>query len=204
MSRLKNYLPYDILLTIYNSLIMPHIQYGILCWGHKSERIMKLQKRAMRLITRSKYNSHTEPLYKELKCLKASDIYSQNMLKFYFKHENSKLPHYFTHMSFTIDPQHSHNTRFKHSINLPKPDTKTGGKCLRYILPKTLQKTPSCIKDKVKTHSPQGFSNYIKQYYISNYREHCVIENCYICIRNRSPSPSQHRSSFLFISSIQK
>ena len=35
LSRLKRFLPQDILLTIYNALIMPHIQYRILCWGHR-------------------------------------------------------------------------------------------------------------------------------------------------------------------------
>ena len=48
MSRLKRYLPRNILLIlIYNSLIMPYIQYGIMCWGHKPGRIMKLQKLAI-------------------------------------------------------------------------------------------------------------------------------------------------------------
>ena len=35
-------------------------------WGFKSDRIFKLQKRAARIITCSKYNAHTEPLLKTL------------------------------------------------------------------------------------------------------------------------------------------
>ena len=52
----------NILKILYNSLILPHLQYCILSWGFKSDRIFKLQKRAVRIITYSKYNAHTEPL----------------------------------------------------------------------------------------------------------------------------------------------
>ena len=40
--------PSDILLTIYNGLIKPHILYGLKCWGFNQERILKLQKKAIR------------------------------------------------------------------------------------------------------------------------------------------------------------
>ena len=30
---------------MYNSLILPHINYGILVWGHQAHCIFKLQKR---------------------------------------------------------------------------------------------------------------------------------------------------------------
>ena len=185
MSRLKRYLPQEILLRIYTSLIMPHIQYGILCWGHKRERVYKLQKRAMRLITCSKYNAHTEPLYKKLKCLMVSDIYTQNLLKFHFKIENKTVPHYFKNMFTPKIREHTHDTRFRDDPITPIPNTSSGGNCLRYLLPKTLADTPSIILDKVTTHSPQGFSNYIKQYYINNYSEVCIIRNCFICKKNQ-------------------
>ena len=34
---------------------------------------------------------------------------------------------------------------------------------------------------KLDTHSFSGFSNFMKNYYIQNYNENCLIENCYIC-----------------------
>ena len=34
INRLKHYIPPNILLTLYNSLILPHLYYGILIWGH--------------------------------------------------------------------------------------------------------------------------------------------------------------------------
>ena len=67
MNKLKNFLPSYILLTIYNSLIMPHQIYGINLWGSESKRLEKLQKRAMRIISNSSYNAHTEPIFKKFK-----------------------------------------------------------------------------------------------------------------------------------------
>ncbi len=55
------------IMYLWNSLILSHINYGILAWEHESNRILKLQKKAVRIISVSKYNSHTEPLFKELK-----------------------------------------------------------------------------------------------------------------------------------------
>ena len=47
MYRLKHMVPSEILLTIYNGLIKPHILYGLKCWGFNQERILKLHKKAM-------------------------------------------------------------------------------------------------------------------------------------------------------------
>ena len=70
MVKLKRFLPQNILKILYNSLILPHPQYCILSWGFKSGTILKLQKRAVRIIRCSKYNAHTEPLLKTLNLLK--------------------------------------------------------------------------------------------------------------------------------------
>ena len=52
------------LLTIYNSLFVPHINFGSLIWGTNQTRIGKIQKKAIRIITHSNFIAHTEPLLK--------------------------------------------------------------------------------------------------------------------------------------------
>ena len=47
LSRLKRTLPQNTLRLIYTSLVLPHLQYGILNWGFNLGRIYKLQKRAV-------------------------------------------------------------------------------------------------------------------------------------------------------------
>ena len=66
LNRLKFYLPLNAKLAIYNSLILSHINYGILLWGNTNylHRLEILQKGAiMRLIANSNYIAHTEPLF---------------------------------------------------------------------------------------------------------------------------------------------
>ena len=64
-------------------------------WGTKSGRIEKLQKRALRIICNSKYNAHTEPLFKKLNLLKLSDIFKTRQARFYYRYINNEVPVYF-------------------------------------------------------------------------------------------------------------
>ena len=64
MYRLKHMVLSKIILTIYNWLIKLHILYGLKCWGFNQEIILKLQKKAMRVICLSGYLSHSKPLFK--------------------------------------------------------------------------------------------------------------------------------------------
>ena len=47
LCRLKHYLPSFILKLLYNSLILPHLTYGILAWGTCSTCLYRLQKKAI-------------------------------------------------------------------------------------------------------------------------------------------------------------
>ena len=96
---------------LYNSLILPHLSYGILTWGSKPGRLIKLQKWAIRTINNSKYNSHTEPLLKKNNLLKITDIYYINALKFHFRYERGILPGYFRNIFIDSQPVHEVNTR---------------------------------------------------------------------------------------------
>ena len=94
MTRLKRYLPFSAIKLMDDSLILSHLQFGITCWGFEWNRIFKLQKRALRIMTNSKYNVHTEPLFKELKMLKVSDIFDVHCMKFLYKFVNKSLGSY--------------------------------------------------------------------------------------------------------------
>ena len=95
LHKLKYIYPQIALTTIYNSLFVPHINFGLLVWGTKVKHIGTLQKKVIRIITNSKYISHTEPLMKELQLLKVEDMFSLNILKFLHKLAHNNLPTYF-------------------------------------------------------------------------------------------------------------
>ena len=182
LSKLKHYLPMYTLKTLYDSFILPHLNYAILTWGFSCSRIFKLQKKSIRIISLSKYNSHTEPLFKTNNILKVEDIFQLNCLKFYYKFCNDCLPSYFSSFRFsTRSAVHSYNTRNKKKLNTNKTNSKFVDKCLRNFIPKLVNQTDSLIVGKISTHSLHGFSNYIKQYIVNLYQMDCSIPNCYVC-----------------------
>ena len=122
MCKLKRFLPQNILKILYNSLILPHLQYCILSWSFKSDRIFKLQKRAVRIITCSKYNDHTEPLLKTLNLPKIEDIMKTKALKLYYRYKKNELPKYFESMFTESNDNHSHDTRQVSSISITNKD----------------------------------------------------------------------------------
>ena len=115
LNKLKYILPTQIKLLLYNTLLLPHINYCILSWGYKCDRITKIQKRAIRLINLSKYNAYTEPIFKQFKLLKVNHILQMQEFKFYHKFKNNTLPAY-QQQQLKLLPNssiHSHNTRGK-------------------------------------------------------------------------------------------
>ena len=56
LNRLKYVLPLGIKIMLYNTLILPHINYCIMAWGYKGTRLLKIQKKAVHIITLSGYS----------------------------------------------------------------------------------------------------------------------------------------------------
>ena len=92
---------------LYNSLLLPHINYCLTTWGYQCNRLQKRQKRAIRIITLSKYNDHTAPLFKKLNLLTIKDILALQELKLYYKFIHNNLPPYIQQW------------QIKQNINLP-------------------------------------------------------------------------------------
>ena len=119
LNKLKNVLPQHIQTIIYKTLILPHLNYCILCWGFKSNRVFALKKKAVRIITCSKYNAHTEPLFKTVTLLKFTNLLKLRKLNFYYKFIHRLLPiplqnwHIIRNTSI-----HEHNTRRQSNLHI--------------------------------------------------------------------------------------
>ena len=119
MNKLKRVLPQSILKLLYNSLILPHLQYSILCWGANPGKTVKLQKRAIRILAGIKYNAHTELWFRKFELLKVTDIFKVSMLRFNYKLQNETSPAYFKNiLSEPYIVLHDHDTRIKRSISI--------------------------------------------------------------------------------------
>ena len=182
MHYLKRFIPSDVLKIIYNTLILPHINYGLLAWGHQSSKTFYLQKKAVRILTLSRRNAHSEPLFKSSNILKIHDLYKQQEFKFYYKFVHKLLPGFF--MNFKLvrhSDQHDHNTRHNNSFITPRLKYNASKSSILKRLPGIINEAPQHVLDKVMTHSLHGFSFYYKRIKIDEYRTFCTIFNCYIC-----------------------
>ena len=54
LNKLRHMLPKYTLITLYNTMFLPYLNYGLLLWGSCSESIFKIQKRVVRIISISK------------------------------------------------------------------------------------------------------------------------------------------------------
>ena len=114
MNRLKPVLPSNVLLTLYNSFILPYLNYSVIVWGGSITQYNKLfilQKRAVRIMLKAGYLDHTTPLFTNLNLLKLTDIYYLNLGKFMFKQMNNLLPTCFKNIFVFTSDVHCHVTR---------------------------------------------------------------------------------------------
>ena len=124
LNKVKNILPKTSLRTLYFTLIHSQINYGILAWGNSPSitRISKLQKRALRIISRANFRSHTDPLFISNNILKVSDMYRLQCNLFAFDYHTHRLPISFDNF-YQHPPRHSMNTRQIKSLYTNKPRT---------------------------------------------------------------------------------
>ncbi len=121
LNKLKHFIPIKNKILIYNSLVLSHLNFGILAWGFQCARLTKLQKKIIRILSHSKYNAHIEPIFREFKLLKLEDILKLQELKLYYKYKNNKLPYYLQNLPFEPNTKtHDHATCLQHNIHQPK------------------------------------------------------------------------------------
>ena len=139
---------------------MSHLHYGILAWdGQINKRINKLQKQAIRSISKSKYHSHSTPLFKELELLKADDLFKLSCMTFFYRYKNGTILEYFKDMftgnekvSSRPKKQRKAPQRFTDIINnfpqnydfniqIKQTNTIYCCLCIRHRIPKLLQET---------------------------------------------------------------
>ena len=133
-------------------------------WGKKTTKLdllLKKQKKYLRLITFSKYDAPSNPLFIKLKILNIYNIYLLQLSEFMYKKQNNYLT---CHMSLKFEMNcdiHDHDTRQAKDLHMIFSRTKTRqltiqtqGILLWNSLPKTIINAPSLatFKRKMKLH----------------------------------------------------
>ena len=112
---IKNCVPIETLILLYNSLILSNIQYGIVTWGSTFDShlypILTLQKKALRITTSSHPLAHSKPLALKLSTLLSTELYCYHVGIFMYNVYHKMLNHSITSLFSRTSNVHSHNTR---------------------------------------------------------------------------------------------
>ena len=115
MNMAKHILSINHLRTLYYSLVHPYATYGIRLWGNTYQKHTKklevLQKRALRVMTGSKYNDPSSPLFKCMHILKLKDIHNLHVEQFIYEFVNGMLPLPLLSIYECQSDTHEYNTR---------------------------------------------------------------------------------------------
>ena len=116
LSKIRHFGNNSILYQLYYSLIYPLQTYGLLVWGNTYHTTLKpiitLQKWALRIITYSKPDEHSDPLFKQLELLKLVDLVVFHNALFMYQYHKNLLPESFNNFFEAVSSKHQYNTRF--------------------------------------------------------------------------------------------
>ena len=186
LSQLKFFVPRSVLRTIYFSLIHPHLTYQILAWGSQSKILFPYQKKAIRIINNEHFLHHTDPLFKQSRILKLSDLYTLEQLKFYHRQNDGLLPHYFQSLIFPLNRDfHNYSTRSADELRPSRPFTDYSRCIIRNLVPKTVNSISTYLYDALLTKSKDSFVSEFKKVTLQSYNDNCNVPDCYPCSRIR-------------------
>ena len=109
--RLRECLPQSKLKSLYYTFIYPYLLYCNLAWGGTCatyiDRLLKLQKRVIRIMTGSSYRAHTNELFIEHEILKINEIHDLKLGLYMFNLESRD----------EWLRRHCYNTRYSNLLN---------------------------------------------------------------------------------------
>ena len=108
------------LCTLYNSLILPYLQYCSIIWASTYsshlQPLFRLQKKALRIITHSPPGAHTYSLFNKFKILNIFNVYKYRVSCFVFLHMQKLLPSPLSSLFVLNSDCHQYLTRQKKQL----------------------------------------------------------------------------------------
>ena len=121
LARIRHHVPFNILLQIYRSLIFPYTLYGIPVWGQAAQRdlekILILQKRALRLIFFLNHRTHAIPLFLTSNILPVNMLYFETVSAIMHDVSTNSTPSNIRQLFIHSSDVHAHNTRSSSTKN---------------------------------------------------------------------------------------
>jgi hypothetical protein len=155
---------------LYYTLLHPYLTYGIILWGSAWSSLLNpiamKQNKAVRCISKAKYNATALPLYKNLKIPTLKDIYNIELGKFMYLHNNKQLPPSLMRCFTLNESVHTHNTRHIHDPHILTRKSNIMSRSFLCKGPEMWLNLPTLIKS---SGSRNSFKSQIKGYFLSKY-----------------------------------
>ena len=164
IAKVRHLLPQTLTRMLYLTLVEPYINYCNIVWAGMApttnlDKIFRVQKKYCRLITFSKFQAHSRPLFEDLKLLNVYEIYKCQLYCYMYRLRNCHLPDIYNFV--TSEDIHTYNTRHKNDIRKDKHRTKARASTVRFNGPTLWNKlsliiknapTLNLFKKRIKTH----------------------------------------------------
>ena len=169
--KIRNSLPLDVLVCLYNALFLSFLQYGLIVWGQTYasyiDPILKLQKKAVRAISFESRTSPSLPIFNDLKLLKLSELFELRLLTFVFDSLNKTSCTCFNDFFLLNSSVHQYSIRQVSKGDLyifQENSLQYGFKSIRYLGAKLWNALPVELKN---TSSKTLFKTKLKSYLLS-------------------------------------
>ena len=150
--KLRHLVSKKVLITVFHSLFLSHLNYGILCWGRSSKTVIKpliiLMNKALRCINFCCPREHVEQFLLKDHLLQVNEIFQMELAKFMYKYNNNSLPGCFNSYFTKVNDKHSYNTRASQSnFFIPRKQCSKGQYGLDFLGPGLWSRIPESIKN---------------------------------------------------------
>ena len=134
--QIKQYLPRKVLIMLYNGLILPHIDYGLVIWGRSSQcftsKLQRLQNRYARLVLNADFFTPHTSLLRQLNWQSVLQRVDYQFCLFMFKVINGLVPEYLKDLIIFRTPQIPTRYALNSPLYIPKPKTEYMKKSFQY------------------------------------------------------------------------
>ena len=188
MKKSKNFIPTAVRKMIFSSLIQSQLNYCISIYGgaNKSviEPLVKIQKRAIRLVNESHYSKHTDQMFAAAGCLKFQDMHKLACARIALRYFYDNLPKgnmdCFSERKTVYEIRHSISGK---NLKIPSSKSKQMEQMCSTRIPLIWNKE---VPNELKSLQETAFVNAYKEHFLQQYRSFmCTDPNCYPCQKPR-------------------
>ena len=172
LSKIRNQkLPLSCLKQLYYSLYHCHLIYGIILWGplmlaKNYNKLVKSQKKVLRIMNNSKINTSSNPIFKKFGILKLDDVLNLELLKLMYLTVNKCIPKPISDIFPANTTVHNYSTRHRNDPIIIARNYAPLHKSFICLAPTKWSNLNQATKN---AKSYKMFSTRVKKLLISNY-----------------------------------